>query len=234
MKEVITYSLHDYIRSHKYFPPISTFFVLIVVFYTYKPNPIVDSYAITALFLFVVSAWLCMSVLSQDAQVQRQLMILHLRSSYRYYIAKLCTVWLIALLLAVFAFFYPIIFNLFSDSVSFAVGFVSFMNHILLAMLGICIAAFFSKVMMESAINAYGGLALTMILSIASIGIENALPASIRYITWIIPPATAMQQPLFQWEEENLSSLSYFPFLWIAIYTGILMLLFLIVANRRR
>lgn len=114
------------------------------------------------------------------------------------------------------------------------VGFVSIVNHILLAALGICIAAFFSSVMMESAINAYGGLALTVILSIAALGIENALPASLKYMTWIIPPATITQQPLFQWEEENLAHLSGFPFLWILIYTGIMMLLFLVMANKRR
>lgn len=234
MKEVVKYTLHDFIRSHKYFPPVSTFFVLILVFYAYKPNPIVDSYAITALFLFVVSAWLCMSVLSLDSSVQKQLMILHLRNSYRYYLAKLFAVWLITLLLAVFAFLYPIIFDMFSSSVSFAVGFVSVVNYILSAALGICIASFFSKVMMENTINAYGGLALTVMLSIASLGIENALPESIKYITWIIPPATVTQQPLFQWSTENLSSLSYIPFLWIMIYTGIVMLLFLTIVSRKR
>lgn len=234
MKDVIKYSLHDYIRSHKYFPPMSTFFVLILVFYTYKPNPIIDSYAVTALFLFVISAWLCLSVLSLDSPVQRQLMILHLGSSYRYYLAKLLSIGLIAVLLTVFAFLYPIIFNMFSDSVSPAVGFVSFVNHLLLAALGICTAGFFSKVMMENAINAYGGLTLTIILSIAALGIKNALPASFKYIIWLLPPAAITQQPLIQWERESLSSISYLPFLWILIYTGIIMLLFLILVNKRR
>ncbi|GEN88739.1 hypothetical protein MKY30_23190 [Oceanobacillus sp. FSL W8-0428] len=234
MKDVIQYSLHDYVRSHKYFPPISTFFVLILVFYTYKPNPIIDSYAITALFLFVISAWLCLSVLSLDSPVQRQLMILHLGSSYRYYLAKLLTVALIAALLTVFAFLYPIIFNMFSDSVSPAVGFISFVNHLLLAVLGIGVAGFFSKMMMESAINAYGGLVLTIILSIAAPGIENILPASFKYIVWLLPPATITQRPLIQWKGESLSGISYLPFLWIMIYAGIILLLFLILANRRR
>lgn len=234
MKDVIKYSLQDYVRSHKYFPPISTFFMLIVVFYTYKPNPIVDSYAITALFLFVISAWLCMSVLSLDSSVQRQLMILHLGSSYRYYLAKLLSVALITVLLTVFAFLYPIMFNMFSGSVSPAVGFISFINHLLLAALGICIAAFFSKVMMDSAINAFGGLVLTIILSIAALGIENILPASFKNTVWLLPPATITQRPLIQWEEESLSSISCLPFLWIGIYTGIILLLFLIMANRRR
>ncbi|WP_152655062.1 hypothetical protein [Oceanobacillus sp. CFH 90083] len=234
MKEVITYSLHDYVRSHKYFPPISTYFVLILVFYTYKPNPIVDSYAITALFLFVISAWLCMSVLSLDSPVQRQLLILHLGSSCQYYLAKLVTVWLITLLLTVFTFLYPIIFNMFSGTVSFTIGFVTFANHVLLATLGIGIASFFSKVMMESAINAYGGLALTIILSITALGIHEALPASIRYVTWLLPPATVTQQPLIQWEGDSLSHLSYLSFIWIVIYAGVIILLFLILAKKRR
>nr|WP_144921905.1 hypothetical protein [Paenibacillus bovis] len=59
MLELIKYSLHDYVRSHKYFAPISTYIILIIVFYTYKPNPVLDSYAVTASMLYVVSAWLC-------------------------------------------------------------------------------------------------------------------------------------------------------------------------------
>lgn len=234
MKEVIKYSLHDYIRSHKYFPPISTFFVLIVVLYTYKPNPIIDSYAVTSLILFVIAAWLCMSVLSLDSPVQRQLMILHLKNGSRYYLGKLLSVWLITLLLTIFAFLYPILFNMFDDSVSFSVGFVSFVNHILLAALGICIASFFSKVMVESAVNAYGGLVLTVILSIAAIGIQNTLPASLKSMIWVLPPATITQRPLIQWQGDTLSNLPFLPFIWIIIYTGIIILLFLILVKKKR
>lgn len=234
MKELIKYTLHDYLRSQKYFPPVSTFFVLILVFYTYTPNPIIDSYAVTALMLFAVSAWLCRSVLALDVPVQRQIMILHIQSSHRYYISKVIAVWLISMILAVFAFVYPIVFHLFAEPVSLKIGLVSAANHILLATLGISIAAFFSKSIMESTVNAYGGLTLTIILSIAALGIYEALPSFLKYVVWLLPPAVSTQKPLIQWGGEKLGDLPLFPFIWILVYSISLFILFLQVVRRKR
>ncbi|GIO21442.1 hypothetical protein [Oceanobacillus sp. J11TS1] len=234
MKDLIKYTLHDYLRSQKYFPPTSTYFILILIFYTYKPNPIIDSYAVTALILFVTSAWLCMSVLSLDAPVQRQIMILHIKSSHKYYIAKLIAIWLIAVGLAVFAFVYPLVFGMFAEPVSLKVGFVSLANHILLATLGISIASFFNKSMMESTVNAYGGLVLTLILSFASLGIYKVLPSFIKYVAWLLPPAVSTQIPLIQWDGEMIGELSLIPFIWIFIYSVVLFILFLQVARLKK
>ena len=232
MKALIKYSLQDYLRSHKYFPPISTFIILIFVFYSYTPNPIIDSYAVTSLFLYIISAWLCISVLSLDPPVQRQLMILHIGGRNRYYLSKLISVLLISIVLTVYAFVYPIIFNMFSESVTLTIGLVSIVNHVFLSILGICIASLFSKVITESAINSYGGLALTIIISLAALGVYDALPSYLKNIIWIIPPATITQTPLFNWNGENVLDLSLFPFIWIIIYSLLLLYLFLKLAKR--
>lgn len=218
-------------RSHKYFPPVSTFFILIFVHYTYTPNPIIDSYAVTALILYVISSWLCINVLSLDPPVQRQIMLLHVKGATRYYISKLLSVWLIAVILTLYAFVYPIIFGMFTEPVTFTIGFVSFVNHVLLATLGIMVASLFSKALMESPVNSYGGLALTIVLSIAALGIYEALPAGFKHITWIIPPAVSTQQSLMNWSGEGLSSLTMFPFMWTIIYAIILLFLFLKLAR---
>ena len=231
MKELIKFSLHDYLRSHKYFPPISTFFILVFIQYTYTPNPIIDSYAVTALFIYVISSWLCISVLSLDPPVQRQIMILHGKGRNRYYISKLLSVWLIAVLLTVYSFVYPIIFGMFAEPVTLTIGFVSFANHILLATLGITVASLFSEALMESPVNSYGGLALTIVLSIAALGIHGALPTALKNITWVIPPAVNTQQSLMNWSGENLGDLSIFPFIWIIIYSILLLILFLKLAK---
>lgn len=232
MKALLKYSLHDYLRSHKYFPPISTFIILIFVFYAYKPNPIIDSYAVTALILYLISAWLCISVLALDLPVQRQLMILHIGGKNRYYITKLISVLFISTILTVYAFTYPIIFGMFDESVTFTIGLVSIVNHVFLSILGISIASFFSKIITDSAINSYGGLALTIVISLAALGIYDVLPLYLKNIVWVIPPATSTQTLLIIWNGENVLDLSIFPFIWIIIYSLILLYLFLKLANR--
>lgn len=232
MKAVIKYSLHDYLRSHKYFPPISTFIILIFVYYSYTPNPIIDSYAVTSLILYIISAWVCISVLSLDPPVQRQLMILHIGGENRYYLSKLITVLLISIILTAYVFVYPILFNMFNGSVTLTIGLVAIVNHVSLSILGICIASFFSKIITESAVNSYGGLALTIIISIAALGIYDALPSYLKGIVWIIPPATITQTPLINWDGDNVLDLSFFPFIWVIIYALLLLYLFLKLARR--
>ncbi|MDQ0232879.1 hypothetical protein [Metabacillus malikii] len=231
MKELIKYSLHDYIRSYKYFPPVSTYFIFIVIFYTYKPNPVIGSYAVTALILYIVSAWLCISILSLDSSVQKQLMILHMKSGNRYYLSKLMSVWLVAMVLTVYAFLYPIIFDMFKEPVTLSTGLVSLANHSLLATLGICVASLFSKGLMDNQVNSYGGLSLIVTLSIAALGIYNYLPPSFKNIVWILPPAVITQNPLGDWSGESISELTIFPFIWIIIYSVLLVMLFLKLAK---
>jgi len=231
LKELIKYSLQDYIRSHKYFPPISTFFILIFVYYTYTPNPIIDSYAVTALILYVVSAWLCISVLALDPPVQRQMMILHLGSLNRYYLSKLISVFLISIILAVYAFVYPIVFNMFNETVTLTISLVSLLNHILLGILGICVASLFSKVITESVVNSFGGLSLIIVISLAALGIYDTLPSFLKSIVWIIPPVASTHPVLINWNGESILGLSIFPFIWIIIYSMLLLYLFLKLAR---
>ena len=233
MIELIKYSLHDYIRSHKYFPPVSTFFIFIIVFYTYKPNPVIDSYAVTALVLYVISAWLCISILSLEQPVQKQMMILHMKSGNRYYLSKLILVWLVTMVLTVYAFVYPIIFDMFKEPVTLSTGFVLFTNHILLATLGICVGSLFSKGLMDNPVNSYGGLSLTVIISIAALGIYDVLPLTFKNLVWILPPSVMTQTPLNDWSGESISELSIFPFIWIIIYSLLLVILFLKLARRK-
>lgn len=232
MKALIKYTFHDYLRSHKYFPPISTFIILIFVYYSYTQNPVIDSYAISALIVYIISAWLCMSVLSLDSPVQRQVMILHLGGRNRYYLSKLIAVWIISLILILYAFIYPIIFGMFEEPVTLKIGLVSIMNLVFLSILGISVASLFSKVITESAVNSYGGLSLAIVISLAALGIYDALPLYLKNITWIIPPAASTQPILFNWNGESILDLSLFPFLWIIIYSLLLLFLFLTLAKR--
>lgn len=159
-------------------------------------------------------------------------MTLHIGSWNRYYMPKLISVGLLSIMLTVYAFVYPIIFNMFNEPVTPTIGLVSLVNHIFLAILGISVASLFSKAIMESAVNSFGGLALIIVVSMAAIGIYDVLPSSIKNIVWIIPPAASTQAPLTNWDSESILDLSMFPFIWVIIYALVLLYLFLKLAKR--
>lgn len=172
------------------------------------------------------------SVLALDAPVQRQLFIKHIGSMNRYYVSKLISVFFIAIILTIFTFIYPIIFQMFNDTVTPMIGTVAIINHIVLSVLGISIASLFSNAITDSAVNSYGGLALVIVISIASLGIYNILPAYVKYIVWIIPPAIHTHKTLIDWNGISISELSLFPFIWIILYALLLIYLFLTLAKR--
>lgn len=233
MKHVMQYSIRDFLRSQKYFPPLLIFILLILVFYTYKPNPVIDSYAVTSLMVYVISAWICVSFLALDSPVQRQLMILHVGGKTRYYIGKLLAIAITSTIIIVFAFLYPIIFGMFKENVSLTVGFISLLNHFMLSLLGISVASVFSKVLMESTINSYGGLALTMTVSFTTIGLYEVLPALFKNLVWVLPPAIITQKPLMNWNGETLSNLDWLPFIWVPFYGLLLIGIFLLLVKRK-
>ncbi|WP_010094289.1 hypothetical protein [Ornithinibacillus scapharcae] len=233
MKYVIQYSMRDFLRSQKYFPPLSTFILLMVVFYSYKPNPVIDSYAVTSLMMYVISAWLCTSFLALDSPVQRQLMILHAGGKNHYYIGKFMAIAITSTIFTLFAFMYPIIFGMFQENVSLSVGFISLMNHFMLSLLGIGVASLFSRIFMNSTVNSYGGLALTITISFTTIGLYEVLPTMFKNLVWVIPPAIMTQKPLMNWNGQTLSNIEWFPFVWILIYASLLISIFFILVKRK-
>jgi len=58
MKGLLHYHFHNYLRSHRYIPPLSLYILSLVINYTYTPNPILDSYSFTSLLLYVFAPFL--------------------------------------------------------------------------------------------------------------------------------------------------------------------------------
>ncbi|HAM81823.1 hypothetical protein [Ornithinibacillus bavariensis] len=226
MRNLVKYILHNYFRSNRYFPLLAIFIMMIFISYSYKPNPIVDSYSITALYLFFISALLCVSVFSTESSVQKDVTLIHTGSVPVYYLSKLLSVWLISFVLVLFAFLYPIIFGMFGESVTLQVGFFTFMNHLLLASLGICVGSFFTKDFMKSTINAIGGLWFVLLLSIPFDSLAEMLPVLVRPILWILPPSIHTIKSLESWNQTTVDFNFLLPFIWIIVYCSILLFLF--------
>lgn len=199
---------------------------MIFISYSYKPNPIIDSYSFTALSLFFISALLCVSVFSTESSVQKNVTLIHTGSAPKYYLSKLLSVWLICFILALFTFLYPIIFGMFGESITLLVGVFALINHLLLATLGICVGSFFTREFMKNSINAIGGLWFVLLLSIPYDSLAERLPVLARPILWILPPSIHTITILESWNGTTVDFNFLLPFIWIIIYCSLLLFLF--------
>ena len=117
MRPLIAYMLRSYTRSQRYFAPLSGMVIAVLVLYSYKPNPVMNSYAATAVIMFVGCASLGLSFLNHEHVVQRQVIIVHLRSARKYSVGGILSLAILILLLDVLIVLYPMIAGEFSEKV---------------------------------------------------------------------------------------------------------------------
>lgn len=234
MPFLIRYVLCDYIRSYRYIPQVSIYIIWIGVFYTYVPNPIMDSYAITCMFLYFLSAWLSVSLFNTEDSIQHQITILHAGGVAKVYISKIISTWIITILLSIFAVVYPIIFDMFDKPVQFLHIFLSLLSHMTLSLLGILIAALFSKSLVIRTMDSWGGVSLLLILSVSYNGIEAKLPSILHPILWILPPFSKVFSNLNLGDNIHFSFQIALPFVWVYVYClFMIMILFFILKKKR-
>lgn len=83
------YLLKHYIRSQKYVAPVIFYIITMLLIYSYKPNPVADSYSVTAMLLFFGADWLGLTVLNTEPAGQYQLLVLHAGSKRKVVFAQL-------------------------------------------------------------------------------------------------------------------------------------------------
>ena len=109
MFALIRYHFLDYTKSYKYVPPIAMYFVSLLFVYTYKPTPIVPTYLETALALYLLSAWITVTIFHTEDPVQEQITISHTNNISALYVGKYITALLICTVLS----FISVIYQLF-------------------------------------------------------------------------------------------------------------------------
>lgn len=234
MTHLMHYYLIYYLRSYRHFPPVATFLIFIIVFYTYLPNPAIDSYTVTATALYYSIAWLSLSFFAVEDSTQQQLTLIHSKSYLRNFIAKIMTLFLIAAVLSLFAFLYPIVFNLLDDPLTLKVGTFSLLHHLLVALLGIALASLFQRDLVKSVITSIGGLTLVLVTSHVYIAFTPFVPKQFDFLFYLFPPAYKMVEVLMKWNGDTLDWSLFFPFFQNTLYIGLLFLVSYLLLQRER
>lgn len=127
---------------------------------------------------------------------------------------------------------YPVIFNMFGASVSFAQLIIGFLSHVFLGVLSVSIAALFTRNITKNPGTGWLGVSFVLLISIASAGLRHPLPDNLQWIVWILPPVPQLMSLM-----EGSSVASIFPaivfvYLWLVGYVAVLILLFFWIQHR--
>jgi len=198
--DLLIYLLRNYNRSYRFIPPLFTYLIFIGIFYAYKPNPVMGSFAVTAVLSFIVTAWICYSFMQSESSVQEEITLLHLRNPAKYYIGLLMAIVLMSIILLIVAMAYPIVGDFFDRPVGIVDIIVGLLSHLGLSFLGIAIAIFFTGKFVSKPSVAIGSILVVIILSFCQGAIANELGPALEWITWILPPTFYIMNLLMNYD----------------------------------
>ncbi|MBB6636511.1 hypothetical protein [Cohnella thailandensis] len=226
MRPLMSYFLAYYLRSYRYLFPVCAYVGFILFVYSMVPNPVMDSYALSAMLLFLVSAWISYGFVDLEHESQRFVTAGRSGSAARYYGAKYLVMLGIGASLGILAVAYPVAFDKFDRLPSLGESAAAALAHLVLASLGITCALWFSEKMMASRTTAFFGLMLVLAVSCGGKGLGEQLPEGVRGVLWLIPPVSRVTEILFRYDEIS-HAWTASVLLLAAFYSGILLLAFI-------
>ena len=232
MKGLIHYIFATYIRTHRYVPPVSLFIMMLIINYTYIPNPIMDSYSFTALLLFFIMGWVTITVVHAEDEGQKQITFIHAKNRWNYYFALIINCMVVGLILSLIAVVYPIVINAFKTELHIIHIVCGFLAHFSLATLSIALSLFFTRELVQSNTNSWWGvisiLVITLVLAVAKV---EAL--KIQLISWLVPPLRFSLEIMSGGDDiASIPAYAYWQFGWIFLYSFILMMIFITIAQK--
>ena len=196
----IRYQSSSYIRSLTFIPPLTIFIGWLILFYTYSGVPIMSSYAVTCISLYLVMTWVAMSVFSLEGESEKNLLFVQLPSKRDYLWGKWVVCLLIASILGFIAIVYPLLINSFRETPQLVHISQAIYGHLFFAVFGIIVGSFFSNIKMESKKFAWLSAMLVIAISIAQEGII----AKAAIFKWILLPFPPVSQILLHFTDEAL------------------------------
>lgn len=232
MLPLASFLLKSYTRSYRYFAPLAAVMVAMLLLYSYKPNPVMDSYAVTSVFLFIGAAWIGVSFLNHGNPRLEQLSVIHIGSLRKYAVSQILALLVPVILLVAFLILYPIITHMFAETVSLRQWMIAVAGHLTMGMLGLAVSFFFQLAFIPSSSRATAILEIIIIVSLGTESILAKLPSTFSWLHWIVPPAAPMMET--ELNSDHLSLTAVWGTIGYAlIYALLLTAIYLIYSARR-
>ncbi|MEK3994326.1 ABC transporter permease [Psychrobacillus sp. FSL K6-2365] len=208
--------------------------MILIINYTFIPNPILDSYSFTSLVLFFIMGWVTITILHAEDQGLQQLTILHAKNKSGYYLALVINCAFVGLILSIVAVVYPIVFHVFKPGLLTIHIVIGFLAHFSLAILSIALSLFFTRELVKSNVNSWWGVISILVVSLA-LAVAKADILKVKILTWLLPPLRYSLEIMSVGDKITfVPLLVYAQFAWIFIYSLILITIFIVVVSKSR
>jgi hypothetical protein len=233
MTSLILYMLRSYTLSQRYFASFAGIIIAVLILYSYTPNPVMNSYAATAVILFIGCAWMGLSFLNHEHPVQRQLTTLHVSSARKYSAGSILTLAVLTLLLGMLVVVYPLAAGRFDEEAgAYRIG-LALVGHGLLGMLGVSLSLYLQTSVVKKSSHATGMLLAIIILSIGGAKIAEALPPGARVLLrLLLPPVSPLMDALMNADQLPGTDM-LIAFIHVSLYIALLIGFYMYWTGRR-
>ncbi|MCR8843341.1 hypothetical protein NQ117_06565 [Paenibacillus sp. SC116] len=221
---LIRYFLLSFSRTNRYVAPLMVYVLAFTLFYSQRPNPIIGSYAATAVIFLFIAGWFSYAFHESQDRVQEQLALLHTKKMSTYFLSKWGALALMLAGLALITVLYPIAIGAFADSISFQMGLLAFFIHLEVGLIASGVAQLFQSRFVASKGMSVSGIIIVFALSLSHSKLDEVLPDMLHFLLWLLPPVKQTIEGITQSVELSMQEM-----LWIhAVTLGYVALLLVI------
>ncbi|WP_128896278.1 hypothetical protein [Longirhabdus pacifica] len=232
MYHLISYTLKDYIQSYRFFPPFVVLLLCIIIQYGSSTSHVMESYAVTLIYMFFVSSWICYTLFGSENTIQKQITLVHCKNNTSlYYASKILSAWLLCMVIGVFVVTYPIIFNTFHEQVTLYALTVALLSHFCIALIAISCTIFFTSTLLNKMSYGIGGILFVAVLSLAQGALFEQFSFYV-YVSWIIPPSYTLMDVVMHAGDTSMVKFSI-TLLLSFIYCVLFIVVYLSVMKRK-
>jgi hypothetical protein len=187
MMAFMLYQLKSYIRSLKIIPPAFIFLAWIFILYAYNNQPILSSYGVSSIALYLVITWITMTIFTLEEESEKHILFTHLGSKVKFIVGKWMAVMILMIPLLLFSTMYPILTKSFKGNFTLEVFSFILYSHVVFSFLGIIIGTLFSATQLTTKKYAWLSAVFIIVVSLASKSLME-LSFILKFILWIFPP----------------------------------------------
>jgi hypothetical protein len=169
MKALVHYTLRDFVRSHRFLPPLVMFGVVLAALYAVHPTPVLSSYGATALAMYPLGAWYTAVLLGAEDPVQRQVTIVNGGGTGRVHLAKAFTALLFVSPLILISLLGPAALGFLTlpahQTLLPYLG-VGLLAHLATALTGVALGLLWSPPLVQRTGYTLGGIVLCLVLTV--------------------------------------------------------------------
>lgn len=231
MGGLVIYQYKKFITAYQYIAPCMFFLTALIMLYFYSGQPILSSFASSAIILLFIMTWLTTIILNLENIEEQQLLFVQLNGKRKYILGKLVFSCLVSIPFILFAVAYPIVTMRFEQHLSVSnILFRNIHSHSISAIRN-CFTLLLKVI--QGLSQKYRWLVLVLIYLISILKIPLIQNFSIlKFILWVFPPVSE----LLSVYNKDVSQLLNMPFailnVWFALYICVLITLIFVFVSR--